>query len=170
MTITKTLADVAALSLNAVRTLENHGLDYCCGGKQSFDEACLAKGLDPDSVLKEIEGADASGGPVKDWQTAPLGELVRHIVSTHHEYLKLELPAIGSRMDKVLAVHGARDPERLKRASSLAAAAASARRALNSTSFSSQRATKPLHRSRIAANARRRKSYAKPHPDWGMAD
>ena len=114
MTITKTLADVAAVSLNAVRTLENHGLDYCCGGKQSFDEACLEKGLDPDSVLKEIEGAEASGAQVKDWQTAPLGELVRHIVTTHHEYLKLELPALGSRVDKVLAVHGAHDPETLR--------------------------------------------------------
>ena len=51
MTITKTLADVAAISLDAVRSLENHGLDYCCGGKQPFDEACLAKGLNPESVI-----------------------------------------------------------------------------------------------------------------------
>jgi iron-sulfur cluster repair protein YtfE (RIC family) len=44
MTTTTTLADVAATSLGAVRTLERHGLDYCCGGKQPFDEACAAKG------------------------------------------------------------------------------------------------------------------------------
>lgn len=114
MTSTKTLADVAALSLHAVRTLENYGLDYCCGGKQPFDDACLAKGLDPNSVLKEIEGAEATGAAVKDWQTAPLGELVRHIVATHHEYLKLELPTLGNRVDRVLSVHGDHDPGMLR--------------------------------------------------------
>jgi regulator of cell morphogenesis and NO signaling len=115
MTITKTLADVAAISLDAVRSLENHGLDYCCGGKQPFDEACLAKGLNPESVMQEIERAQQAGASERNWQTAPLGELAKHIVATHHEYLKFELPTLGNRLDKVLAVHGARDPETLSR-------------------------------------------------------
>jgi len=115
MTTTKTLADVAAISLGAVRTMERHGLDYCCGGKQSFDEACLGKGLTPESVMQEIEQAQGTGAPERDWQTAPLGDLAKHIGATHHEYLKLELPALGKRLDKVLAVHGARDPETLNR-------------------------------------------------------
>ena len=55
MTTTTSLADVAATSLRAVRTLERFGLDYCCGGKQPFDEACAAKGLKPESVMQEIE-------------------------------------------------------------------------------------------------------------------
>jgi len=115
MTTTKTLADVAAQSLGGVRILERHGLDYCCGGKQPFDEACLAKGLTPESVMQEIEQAQRAGAPERDWQTAPPGDLAKHIVATHHEYLKLELPALGNRMDKVHAVHGARDPETLNR-------------------------------------------------------
>lgn len=115
MTTTTTLADVAAISLGAVRTLERYGLDYCCGGKLPFDEACLAKGLAPESVMREIERAQGADAPERDWQTAPLGELAKHIVATHHEYLKLELPALGNRLDKAHAVHGARDPETLNR-------------------------------------------------------
>ena len=115
MTTTTTLAEVAAKSPGAVRTLERHALDYCCGGKQSFDEACLAKGISPESVMQEIQRAQQTGAPRRDWQIAPLGELVKHIVATHHEYLKLELPALSSRMEKVRAVHGARDPETLNR-------------------------------------------------------
>jgi len=113
MTNTKTLADVAAESLGAVRTLEQHGLDYCCGGKQSFNEACVSKGLNPESVMQEVERANGAGASDKDWQTAPLDELARHIIATHHEYLKLELPALGKRLDKVHQVHGFRDPEML---------------------------------------------------------
>jgi len=112
---TDTLADVAAAAPGAVRTLENYGLDYCCGGKQPFDAACRAKGLLPETVLREIERTQTAGAAGRDWQTAPLDELARHIVATHHEYLKLELPALSKRIDKVLAVHGAKDPQTLGR-------------------------------------------------------
>src|SRR5471030_569454 len=113
MTTTTALADVAATSPGAVRILERHGLDYCCGGKQPFDEACAAKGLKPESVIQEIERPRAPGASQTDSQTAPIGEIVKHIVGTHHEYLKLELPALGNRMNKVLAVHGSKEQQRL---------------------------------------------------------
>jgi len=108
---TKTLADIAGESPAAVRILERYGLDYCCGGRQPFDEACAAKGLDPAAVLGEIERAQRAEPAGRNWQTAPLGELIEHIVRTHHEYLKLELPALAQRLNKVIEVHGAREPE-----------------------------------------------------------
>ena len=115
MTTTMTLADLAATSLSAVRILEQHGLDYCCGGRQSFEEACQTKGLKPESIMREIDESDVATVAGRDWLTAPLDELVKHIVTTHHEYLKLDLPVLGNRMEKVASVHGARDPEVLPR-------------------------------------------------------
>ena len=109
MTTTVTLADVAAKSLGAVRVLELHGLDYCCGGKRAFEEACIAKDLDPESVLREIDGANRTLSPQMDWQTEPLDRLANHILTTHHAYLKEELPALAARLAKVQAVHGERD-------------------------------------------------------------
>lgn len=111
--MTPTLADVAAESLAAVRVLERHGLDYCCGGKQGFEESCEKKGLAPAAVMAEIVAARGGASEERDWQSAPLDELARHIVATHHEYLKEELPAIGQRLERVLAVHGSKDPETL---------------------------------------------------------
>jgi len=110
-----TLADLAATSPNALRILENHGLDYCCGGKQPFEDACLARGIAPESVMREIEEAAAANPVDRDWQNAPLDELAQHILSTHHEYLKLNLPALSNRLAKVVSAHGARDPEVLPR-------------------------------------------------------
>src|SRR5262249_53680438 len=98
MTTNLTLADVAAGSLSAIRILERHGLDYCCGGKQPFEQACLAKGLVPNAIKREIAQAEPVGAGARDWQTAPLDELVWHILSTHHSYLRLELPALTARM------------------------------------------------------------------------
>jgi regulator of cell morphogenesis and NO signaling len=115
MTATMTLADLAANSLSAIRILERYGLDYCCGGKQPFEDACVAKGLDAGQILREIDEAGKASAADRDWQTAPLDELVAHIVETHHAYLKLDLPVLSARIEKVVAVHGARDPERLRR-------------------------------------------------------
>ena len=115
MTTTVTLADVAAKSLGAVRILEAYGLDYCCGGKRLFDEACLAKDLNPQSISDEIDRSSQSGAQQRDWQSAPLQDLVKHIVTTHHEYLKLELPALAKRLARVYEVHGSRDPKTLGR-------------------------------------------------------
>lgn len=122
MTSGMTLAEVAAGSPTAVSVLERYGLDYCCGGKEGFEQACLAKGLDPQSVAAEILGSGTAGADGRDWRAAPLRQLVAHIVSAHHEYLKLELPALGKRMQKVLEVHGERDPQTLGRMSEVFAA------------------------------------------------
>ena len=122
MTTTMTLADLAATSLSAVRILEQHGLDYCCGGKQPLEQACFAKNLTPQAIMREIEEAKVASAAGRDWQTAPLDELVKHIVGTHHEYLQLDLPVLGHRMDKVASVHGARDPKTLPRMADVFAA------------------------------------------------
>ncbi len=115
MTSTVTLADVAATSPGAIRILEQHGLDYCCGGKQPLEQACLSKGLAPEQILREIDDASAMSTADRDWLTAPLDELVSHIVETHHAYLKLDLPVLEARIEKVITVHGSRDPQKLPR-------------------------------------------------------
>ena len=122
MATTMTLADLAATSLSAVRVLEQHGLDSCCGGKQLFEEACLAKGVKPQTIIRAIEEARVASVAGRDWQTAPLDELVKHIVETHHEYLKLDLPALSHRLNKVVSIHGARAPEVLPRMAEVFAA------------------------------------------------
>lgn len=50
---------------------------------------------------------------INDWNIVPLRELIGHIVSTHHEYLKLELPRVGQRLRKVVQAHGPKDPATL---------------------------------------------------------
>jgi len=116
MTITdeQTVGEIASASLGAVRVFETRGIDYCCGGSQTLKEVCQERGLDAAVIGTEIEAATReTGGADRDWTTASLAYLIHHIVSTHHEYLKLELPRLNERMNKVLSVHGDKDPETL---------------------------------------------------------
>jgi regulator of cell morphogenesis and NO signaling len=108
-TETQTIAEIAASSLAAVRVFEKYGIDYCCGGKRPLSAVCREKGYDAEAVQGELDAALAqSAGPARDWNRAPLSELLRHIVTTHHQHLRQELPAIQTRLDKVYRVYNQR--------------------------------------------------------------
>jgi regulator of cell morphogenesis and NO signaling len=104
-----TVRDIAVGSLAAVRVFEKFGIDYCCGGKRPLADVCKEKGYDTALIQRELDAAMAYAGPAeRDWTTASLSELIQHIVSTHHEYLRRELPAIETRLEKVYRVYNER--------------------------------------------------------------
>src|SRR5579872_1172211 len=114
-----TVGEIAARVPASIRVFERHHIDFCCGGKLPVSEACGARGLDPNAVLDEIDAEAAETAPRQAgdnaaWQSASLGSLVDHILSTHHAYLKTQLPRIGAMLDKVLSAHGQRHGEMLE--------------------------------------------------------
>jgi regulator of cell morphogenesis and NO signaling len=116
---TKTVAEIAAGSLGAVRVFERLGIDYCCGGKRPLDEVCRGKGLATEEVQRELDAAAAlPAAEARDWTAAPIRELIAHIVGTHHEYLKRELGPLAERVAKVARVYSAR-PEARERVAGL---------------------------------------------------
>ena len=53
-TVTKTVRDLALEMPNATRVFEKWGIDYCCGGMKSLEEACEARNVSLDAVLKNL--------------------------------------------------------------------------------------------------------------------
>ncbi len=92
------------------RIFEVFGIDYCCGGRRTLGEACASLGLRVEPVLGMLREA-APAPEDRDWTQARPAELCDHIQSTHHAYLKTELPRIRSLVDKVVAAHGERHGE-----------------------------------------------------------
>lgn len=109
-----TVSEIAAKSLAAVRVFEKLGIDYCCGGKRPLTDVCRQKGYDAAKVLEELEEAEkATHQTTRDWNVAPLQDLISHILSTHHAYLNRELPALSTRLEKVYRVYHRRSGETL---------------------------------------------------------
>ena len=92
LTATTTLADLATTHPAASRVFHARGLDFCCHGRRPLGDACAEIGLDAETILGEIEHADATD--TRRWDQAPLGELVDHIVGYYHARLRVELPAL----------------------------------------------------------------------------
>jgi regulator of cell morphogenesis and NO signaling len=95
------------------RVFEELGIDYCCGGNVSLAEACARRGLAVDAVRRRLADADAGevGDGGTDWRSAPLADLCGHVVSTHHAFLRRELPRLRDLLGKLTRVHGDRHPE-----------------------------------------------------------
>ncbi len=95
------------------RVFEQLKIDYCCGGKLPLAQACAARKLDPQTVLTQLDAADAQEeqrqGQFVDADAMGLAQLADHIVTTHHAYLRAELPRLDYMTQRVLNAHGERD-------------------------------------------------------------
>jgi regulator of cell morphogenesis and NO signaling len=106
-TLTETVREIALNQPSSIRVFEQFGIDYCCGGKKPLAAACTEQNIEVGSLLAALESAaETSATGAKDWKSASLESLVEHITSTHHEYVKRELPRLDTLAKKVVARHG----------------------------------------------------------------
>jgi regulator of cell morphogenesis and NO signaling len=96
----------------AAGVFESLGIDYCCGGKHTLDEACRQAGVAVATIRTELQQA-ASPAEVGDgqWATAELTKLAEHIVQKHHSFVRRESSRLLKLLQKVQAVHGPSHPE-----------------------------------------------------------
>ena len=98
----------------ATRVFARHGIDYCCGGGRPLAEVCAEKGLNPETIVAEINREiTATPEAGARWDNAPLADLIDHILEVYHVPLWEELPRLDAMARKVLAVHGDKDPAML---------------------------------------------------------
>lgn len=111
---TDTIARIMKRHPGAARVFERHRMDYCCGGGTTLETACAERGEAVDDLMRELEALLQPAGEAADPSALPLAELVDHIESTHHAYLREELPRLDAMTDRVAQVHGLHDPRLLE--------------------------------------------------------
>ncbi|NVN99506.1 MAG: iron-sulfur cluster repair di-iron protein [Geobacteraceae bacterium] len=108
----KTVGEIVATDFRTARVFENHGIDFCCGGKVSLAATCAEKGLDLAAITRELETVQTE--PVdrsQNYSSWSLPFLADYIVNTHHTYLKENDEQIAAYARKIATVHGEHHPE-----------------------------------------------------------
>ncbi len=109
----KTIREIAIENPSSVRVFETLGIDYCCGGKRTLNDACIRANVQLESVLDLVAKAGqhqpAEGAGV--WNEARLSVLTDHIVKAHHDYVRRETPRITALLVTVIGRHGNARPE-----------------------------------------------------------
>ncbi len=108
----ETVREIALNQPSSIRVFEQFGIDYCCGGRKPLATACTEQNIEIGQLLTALaEAAEKPDASAKSWNNASLESLVEHITSTHHEYVKRELPHLNTLAEKVIARHGSTHAE-----------------------------------------------------------
>jgi len=112
--MTKSLGQIVNDNHKAASVFEKYGLDFCCKGKRSLQEACIEKSLPVEKLLSELQAINNSGEIPVAWDKMSLTQLADYIISRHHAYVKAEMPQIFAYLERVATKHGDRHPEMRK--------------------------------------------------------
>ena len=109
----ETLGEIAAKDLRKAEVFKKYGLDFCCGGKKTLEEACKVKGVDIVKVKEELErhSDNLSKMPQHDFNSWNLTFLTDYIVNVHHSYVQQNIPILADLSQKVADHHGKTNPE-----------------------------------------------------------
>lgn len=106
-----TLRAIALEHPATIRVFEQFHMDYCCGGNRPLGEVCAEKCIAAQVVLDALAEAVQSEPVAEDFTQASPAQLIRHIVQTHHAYVRSELPRLQAMADRVASKHGLLHPE-----------------------------------------------------------
>ena len=105
------LAEIVTQDIRTASVFDRLGLDYCCHGSQTLQEASCDSGV----PISDVVGARTALGPrpaaAGGVDSADPPELIREIVGRHHAYVRQIQPQLMAWLGKLATRHGQRHPE-----------------------------------------------------------
>lgn len=109
--IHQTVGELVAERPGRSRIFQSHGIDFCCQGGRTLQEACERKQVATELLVAQLEAELADqAAPTFNPAELPPHELAEYIVETHHDFLREELPRLHAMAERVANVHGGHTP------------------------------------------------------------
>lgn len=107
--INQKIGEIATIFPKSTELFMEYGIDFCCGGNRTLDEALKEKGLNPDYFMEKLNAFytefKGSLNDETDWTKVSAIDLIDYIVDKHHTFMRDELPITGELLNKILKVH-----------------------------------------------------------------
>lgn len=107
-----TVREIVANDFRSAEVFQRHGIDFCCRGNRSLEDACKSGGISVERILREVTEITApptAGGPrFNSWD---LATLVSYIQANHHAFVRRTIPVLRTHTEKVAKAHGDAHPE-----------------------------------------------------------
>lgn len=105
------VGDIVAQDFRTATVFKKFGIDFCCNGSKTIEEACLNKNLNQDEVISALENLQQQQKQTTDYNAWALDFLANYIENTHHKYVAEKTPILQELLDKLCKVHGDHHPE-----------------------------------------------------------
>lgn len=96
------------------RVFKTFGVDFCCGGGVSLEEACRAAGADVDVVMQALHAENQSAPSAIPFDSWPTDLLIDYVLKVHHRGIRAKGPGLLNDIRTVARVHGDSHPELLQ--------------------------------------------------------
>jgi regulator of cell morphogenesis and NO signaling len=93
------------------RVFSQFGIDFCCKGGISLEEACKLNQVKLEDVTQALQSISPLPDAYESYKSMKLTELIDHIVDKHHRYINETGPTLLAYLHKISQVHGERHPE-----------------------------------------------------------
>jgi regulator of cell morphogenesis and NO signaling len=106
------IGEIVTRDFRAAEIFKNAGIDFCCGGNQSLEQACKEKNLDSSVLETElVKLENTTVNALHNFNEWNLDFLCDYIVNTHHKTVLKLLPQLTVYTRKIEQVHGTHHPE-----------------------------------------------------------
>jgi regulator of cell morphogenesis and NO signaling len=109
-----TIGAIVATDYRTADVFRKYGIDFCCNGNRSIDDACKEGNLDATLIENDLQALTVSGGSQEsaiDFKSWPFDLLADYIEKKHHRYVATQIPVLQAYLLKITSVHGGRHPE-----------------------------------------------------------
>lgn len=106
----KTVAEFVAEDYRTSDIFYAYDIDFCCGGKKSISQVCKEKNIDADKLVNDLSNLKKSTDDV-NFADLSATELINHIETHHHNYIRTHSPILIQYLNKIYKVHRDRHPE-----------------------------------------------------------
>ena len=106
------IGELVAQDYRTASVFKKYGIDFCCQGNRTINDACEAKEIDGKSVVSDLNALTQSQTESAiDFKSWPMDLLADYIEKKHHRYVEEKIPQLLSFLLKLEQVHGAQHPE-----------------------------------------------------------
>lgn len=108
----KTIGAIVADDYRTAAVFTSFGIDFCCKGNRTVEEACERKNINAQEVQAKLAEIFATRQiNANDFNAWDLDLLADYIQKKHHRYIEEKTPVLKQYLDKLCKVHGERHPE-----------------------------------------------------------
>lgn len=106
------IGNIVAEDFRTAAVFKKYGIDFCCSGGRTIEEACKAKStLNPEIIYEELTNLSTKESNSIDFKSWQLDLLTDYVEKVHHFYVEDKSPIILGFLDKLCKVHGKNHPE-----------------------------------------------------------
>ena len=105
------IGEIVTANYKYAQVFKNVGIDFCCNGNRTIEQACEKKGIEATDILQKLQKLDVVNNSITDYNSWPLDLLADYIVKKHHRFVVQKTLEIQPYLNKIVKVHGGQHPE-----------------------------------------------------------